>query len=92
MDITTVPVTTDGKNFRSGFKKNPSTVSKKPPKIDAPMIAPYADTPPPIVAATLLNTPINPDDVPMIIGTRPPTGPIAKSCTNVTIPATSIAF
>ena len=39
MDITTVPVTTDGKNFRSGFKKNPSTVSKKPPKIDAPMIA-----------------------------------------------------
>ena len=92
MDITTVPVTTDGKNFRSGFKKNPSTVSKKPPKIDAPMIAPYADTPPPIVAATLLNTPINPDDVPMMIGTRPPTGPIAKSCTNVTIPATSIAF
>ena len=28
----------------------------------------------------------------MMIGTLPPTGPIEKSCTSVTMPATSIAF
>ena len=76
---TTVPVTTAGKNLRSGFKKNPSTPSNRPPMIDAPMIAPYAITPPPITPATLLNTPIKPELVPIMIGTRPPTGPIAKS-------------
>ena len=92
IDITTVPVTTAGKNRRSGFKKNPKTVSNNPPIIEAPMIAPYARTPPPIVVATLLNTPINPEDVPMMIGTRPPTGPMVKSCTSVTMPAISIAF
>ena len=92
IDITTVPVTTDGKNLRRGFKKKPSTVSKRPPIIDAPMIAPYASIPPPMVAATLLKTPINPEDVPIMIGTRPPTGPIPNNCTNVTIPAISIAF
>ena len=78
IDMTTVPVTTDGKNLRSGFKKKPRTVSNRPPMIDAPMIAPYASTPPPIVAATLLNTPINPEEVPMMIGTFPPIGPIPK--------------
>ena len=92
IDITTVPVTTAGKNFRRGFKKKPSTVSKSPPIMDAPMIAPYASTPPPIDAATLLNTPINPEEVPMIIGTFPPTGPMENNCTSVTIPATSMAF
>ena len=40
MDITTVPVTTDGKNLRSGFKKKPRTVSNKPPIMDAPIMAP----------------------------------------------------
>ena len=92
MDITTVPVTTLGKNLRSGFKKKPSTVSNRPPMMDAPIMAPYASTPPPMVAATLLNTPINPEDVPIIIGTLPPTGPMVNSCTSVTIPATSMAF
>ena len=51
MDNTTVPVTTAGKNLRNGFKKNPSTPSNKPPIIDAPIMAPYARTPPPIVAS-----------------------------------------
>ena len=40
MDKTTVPVTTAGKNFRSGLMKNPRTPSKRPPITDAPMIAP----------------------------------------------------
>ena len=40
MDNTTVPVTTAGKNLRSGLIKNPRTLSKRPPRIDAPMIAP----------------------------------------------------
>ena len=40
MDMTTVPVTTEGKNFRRGFKKKPSTVSNKPPMMEAPMMAP----------------------------------------------------
>ena len=40
MESTTVPVTTDGKNLRSGFKKKPSTVSNRPPMIEAPMMAP----------------------------------------------------
>ena len=48
------------------------------------MIAPYASTPPPIDAATLLNTPINPEEVPIMIGTFPPTGPMENSCTSVT--------
>ena len=77
IDKTTVPVTTDGKNFRSGLIKAPRTPSKRPPMIDAPMIAPYVATPPPIVSATLLNTPMNPELVPMMIGTFPPIGPIA---------------
>ena len=40
MDMTTVPVTTLGKNLRSGFKKKPSTVSNRPPMMDAPIMAP----------------------------------------------------
>ena len=60
---TTVPVTTAGKNLRSGLRKKPSTVSNRPPRMDAPIIAPYAITPPPMVAATLLNTPIKPHRV-----------------------------
>ena len=40
MESTTVPVTTGGKNLRSGFRKKPSTLSKIPPMMDAPMIAP----------------------------------------------------
>ena len=43
-------------------------------------------------AATELNTPMKPEDVPMIIGTLPPTGPMPNSCTRVTRPATSMAF
>ena len=39
---TTVPVTTAGKNLRSGLRKKPSTVSNRPPRMDAPIIAPYA--------------------------------------------------
>ena len=89
---TTVPVTTAGKNLRSGLRKKPSTVSNRPPRMDAPIIAPYAITPPPMVAATLLNTPIKPELVPMMIGTLPPIGPMENSCTSVTTPATNIAF
>ena len=37
---TTTPVTTLGKNFLSGFKNAPKTVSKRPPIMDAPIIAP----------------------------------------------------
>ena len=40
MERTTVPVTMDGKNLRNGFKKKPRTVSKRPPMIEAPMMAP----------------------------------------------------
>ena len=40
IESTTVPVTTDGKNLLNGFRKNPRTVSNRPPRIDAPMIAP----------------------------------------------------
>ena len=40
MESTTVPVTTDGKNRRSGFRKKPSTVSNRPPMMEAPMMAP----------------------------------------------------
>ena len=40
MESTTVPVTTAGKNLRSGFRKKPSTPSNRPPMIDAPMMAP----------------------------------------------------
>ena len=79
MESTTVPVTIDGKNLRSGFKKKPRTASNKPPMSEAPMMAPYATRPPPIDAATELNTPMKPDDVPIIIGTLPPTGPMPNS-------------
>ena len=48
IDKTTVPVTTDGKKRRNGFKRKPKTVSNKPPIILAPMMAPYPKTPPPI--------------------------------------------
>ena len=48
--------------------------------------------PPPITLTTLWNTPIKPELVPMMMGTLPPTGPMANSCTRVTRPATSIAF
>ena len=92
MESTTVPVTTDGKKRRNGFKNAPRTVSMKPPMIEAPMMAPYPKIPPPIMFATLLNTPINPELVPMMIGTFPPIGPIANSWINVTIPAMIIAF
>ncbi len=92
MDKTTVPVTTAGENLRRGFRKNPNTVSIRPPRMEAPIMAPYAMTPPPILDATLLNTPIKPEDVPMIRGTLPPIGPMAKSCTKVTSPATNMAF
>ena len=40
MDMTTVPVTTEGKNFRRGFRKKPSTPSNRPPMMEAPIIAP----------------------------------------------------
>ena len=40
MDRTTVPVTTGGKNLRRGLRKKPSTLSKIPPMIDAPIMAP----------------------------------------------------
>jgi len=92
IERTTVPVTTDGKNRRSGFKKHPSTLSNRPPMIEAPIMAPYAKIPPPIVAATLLNTPMKPELVPMIIGTLPPTGPTENNCSSVISPATNIAF
>ena len=74
--ITTEPVTIAGKNLRKGFKKAPSMPSKIPPTRQAPIIAPYAITPPPH-AATVLFT---------------PTGPMENICTNVTIPAIIIAF
>ena len=92
MESTTVPVTTAGKNLRSGFNINPNTDSNNPPIMDAPMIAPYPRIPPPITDATLLQTPINPELVPMMIGTFPPIGPIAYSWISVTIPAINIAF
>ena len=40
MDMTTVPVTTAGKNLRRGFRKKPRMPSKMPPMMDAPMMAP----------------------------------------------------
>ena len=40
MDRTTVPVTTGGKSLRRGFRKTPSTLSKRPPRMDAPIMAP----------------------------------------------------
>ena len=40
MDSTTVPVTTGGKNLRRGLRKKPSTLSKMPPMMEAPMMAP----------------------------------------------------
>ena len=79
IDNTTVPVTTDGKNLLSGFKNAPSTVSNIPPIIEAPIKAPQPIKPPPIILATLLNTPIKPELVPIITGTFPPIGPIANN-------------
>ena len=92
MESTTVPVTTAGKNLRSGFNINPNTDSNNPPIMEAPMIAPYPRIPPPMTPATLLQTPINPELVPMMIGTFPPIGPIAYNWIRVTIPAINIAF
>ena len=40
MESTTVPVTTAGKNRRSGLRKKPSTASNRPPMMEAPMMAP----------------------------------------------------
>ena len=40
IDSTTVPVTTGGKNRRSGRMKKPMTASNRPPISDAPMRAP----------------------------------------------------
>lgn len=48
--------------------------------------------PPPQAVTVLFNTPKNPEDVPMTIGTFPPTGPIENICTSVTIPAIIMAF
>ena len=58
--ITTEPVTIAGKNLRKGFKKAPSMPSKIPPTRQAPIIAPYAITPPPHAATVLFNTPRSP--------------------------------
>ena len=38
MESTTVPVTTGGKNLRRGLRKKPSTLSKMPPMMDAPIM------------------------------------------------------
>ena len=43
-------------------------------------------------AVTDWNTPMKPEEVPMMMGTLPPMGPMAKSCKRVTSPATSMAF
>ena len=40
IESTTVPVTTDGKKRRRGFRKKPKMPSKKPPIMDAPIMAP----------------------------------------------------
>ena len=40
MESTTVPVTTGGRSLRRGFKKKPSTVSNRPPMMEAPIMAP----------------------------------------------------
>ena len=40
MDSTTVPVTTGGNSLRRGFRKTPSTLSNRPPRMDAPIMAP----------------------------------------------------
>ena len=42
-------------------------------------LTPLLIIPPPIILVTLLNTPINPELVPKIIGTLPPTGPIENN-------------
>ena len=90
--VTTVPVTTLGKKRRRGLSRNPRTISKRPPIMQAPRIAPYPITPPPIDAAAPLKTPMNPELVPITQGSLAPTGPMVHICTSVTIPATSIAF
>ena len=66
--------------------------SKIPPTRQAPIIAPYAITPPPHAATVLFNTPRKPEEVPITIGTFPPTDPMENICTNVTIPAIIMAF
>ena len=43
-------------------------------------------------AATELNTPMKPEDVPMMMGTLPPIGPMPNSWTRVTTPAIHMAF
>ena len=63
-----------------------------PPIKQAPRIAPYATTPPPMDPATPLITPMKPELVPITQGSLAPIGPIVHSCTSVTRPATSIAF
>ena len=45
-----------------------------------------------MLVATLRQTPMKPELVPMMMGTLPPMGPMAYSCTRVTMPATSMAF
>ena len=40
MDSTTVPVTTEGNSLRRGLRKTPRTLSKMPPRMDAPIMAP----------------------------------------------------
>ena len=45
-----------------------------------------------MVATTLLNTPMKPELVPMMMGTLPPQGPMPYNWIKVTIPAIIIAF
>lgn len=47
--VTTVPVTTLGKNLRSGLSRKPRIISNIPPMKQAPRIAPYAITPPALI-------------------------------------------
>ena len=93
--VTTVPVTTWGRNLRSGFTINPSINSIKPPMRDAPRIAAYPFDQSPIAAycsPTPIATGIKPELVPITVGSPEPIFQIGLSCTNVTAPATNIAL
>ena len=87
IDIITKLVTIGGNNFLSGFIKNPKIASIIPPTKPAPIIAPY-----PYCKPIACAVPINPELVPITIGSFAPTGPIGYNCTSVIKPAINIAF
>ena len=79
MESTTVPVTTAGKNLRSGFNINPNTDSNNPPIMEAPASHHIKDSPPANRCNTAADTTINPELVPADDWNFSTIGPIAYS-------------